>query len=70
QPCQAAASCQYASKVKAKAASGIAEEERPAIGVLLQNQWGLSFISEARPSSESPGPLGPLPTRSAEAEPR
>lgn len=60
----------YASKVKAKAASGIAEEERPAIGVLLQNQWGLSFISEARPSSESPGPLGPLPTRSAEAEPR
>ncbi|XP_020784711.1 MARCKS-related protein 1-A [Boleophthalmus pectinirostris] len=49
----------YASKVKAGAATGGLEEDRPAIGVLLQNQWGLSFISEARPvseSSESPPP--------------
>jgi len=42
----------YASKVKAGAASGGLEEDRPAIGVLLQNQWGLSFISEARPATE------------------
>ncbi|KAG8005778.1 hypothetical protein GBF38_001762 [Nibea albiflora] len=42
----------YASKVKAGAASGALEEDRPAIGVLLQNQWGLSFISEARPVTE------------------
>lgn len=42
----------YASKVKAGAASGALEEDRPAIGVLLQNQWGLSFISEARPATE------------------
>ncbi|XP_034529014.1 uncharacterized protein si:ch211-214j24.10 [Notolabrus celidotus] len=42
----------YASKVKAGAATGGLEEDRPAIGVLLQNQWGLSFISEARPASE------------------
>lgn len=41
----------YASKVKAGAASGALEEDRPAIGVLLQNQWGLSFISEARPAT-------------------
>lgn len=46
----------YASKVKAGPASGGLEEDRPAIGVLLQNQWGLSFISEARPATESPGP--------------
>lgn len=51
----------YASKVKAGAATGALEEDRPAIGVLLQNQWGLSFISEARPVSESPGPSTPLP---------
>lgn len=44
----------YASKVKAGAASGALEEDRPAIGVLLQNQWGLSFISEARPVTEGP----------------
>lgn len=44
----------YASKVKAGAASGALEEDRPAIGVLLQNQWGLSFISEARPVTETP----------------
>lgn len=42
----------YASKVKAGAVSGALEEDRPAIGVLLQNQWGLSFISEARPVTE------------------
>lgn len=60
----------YASKVKAKAASGILEEDRPAIGVLLQNQWGLSFISEARPSAESPGPLAALPTPTTDADPR
>ncbi|XP_051912185.1 uncharacterized protein si:ch211-214j24.10 isoform X1 [Hippocampus zosterae] len=47
----------YASKVKAKTASGILEDDRPAIGVLLQNQWGLSFISETRPAApESPNP--------------
>ena len=40
----------YASKVKAGAASGALEDDRPAIGVLLQNQWGLSFISEDRKS--------------------
>uniref|UniRef100_A0AAQ4NSB2 Si:ch211-214j24.10 n=1 Tax=Gasterosteus aculeatus aculeatus TaxID=481459 RepID=A0AAQ4NSB2_GASAC len=45
----------YASKVKAGAPSGGLEEDRPAIGVLLQNQWGLSFISEARPSTEVSG---------------
>lgn len=57
----------YASKVKAKTASGILAEERPAIGVLLQNQWGLSFISEARPSAESPGPLS---TQTTDADPQ
>ncbi|XP_008279754.1 uncharacterized protein LOC103357125 [Stegastes partitus] len=46
----------YASKVKAGAASGALEEDRPAIGVLLQNQWGLSFISEARPVTEGSSP--------------
>ncbi|XP_056281154.1 uncharacterized protein si:ch211-214j24.10 [Pseudoliparis swirei] len=46
----------YASKVKAGPASGGLEEDRPAIGVLLQNQWGLSFISEARPAPDAPGP--------------
>lgn len=43
----------YASKVKAGATSGTLEEDRPAIGVLLQNQWGLSFISETRPVTEA-----------------
>ncbi|XP_072309556.1 uncharacterized protein [Eucyclogobius newberryi] len=59
----------YASKVKAGAATGGLEEDRPAIGVLLQNQWGLSFISEARPvseSSESPSP----PKTDASTEPQ
>lgn len=60
----------YASKVKAKSASGILEEDRPAIGVLLQNQWGLSFISEARASAESPSPLAALPTQTTDADPR
>nr|XP_061809525.1 uncharacterized protein LOC133600537 [Nerophis lumbriciformis] len=46
----------YASKVKAKTSSGVLEDERPAIGVLLQNQWGLSFISEARPVQEGADP--------------
>lgn len=44
----------YASKVKAGAAGGALEEDRPAIGMLLQNQWGLSFISETRPAPEGP----------------
>ncbi|XP_029317461.1 uncharacterized protein LOC115028139 [Cottoperca gobio] len=52
----------YASKVKAGAASGGLEEDRPAIGVLLQNQWGLSFISEARPAREG---ISPRPAASA-----
>ncbi|XP_029351367.1 uncharacterized protein LOC115037044 [Echeneis naucrates] len=46
----------YASKVKAGAAGGALEEDRPAIGVLLQNQWGLSFISEVRPITEGSSP--------------
>lgn len=54
----------YASKVKAGASGGALEEDRPAIGVLLQNQWGLSFISEARPASESPDPH-PFPSTDA-----
>ncbi|XP_071358525.1 FMR1-interacting protein NUFIP2 [Trachinotus anak] len=64
----------YASKVKAGAAGGALEEDRPAIGVLLQNQWGLSFISEARPVTEgsSPSPaanvLPPQPTDAKQSE--
>jgi len=46
----------YASKVKSGATSGALEEDRPAIGVLLQNQWGLSFISETRPATEGSDP--------------
>ncbi|KAL6117063.1 uncharacterized protein ACO6RY_14930 [Pungitius sinensis] len=61
----------YASKVKAGALIGGLEEDRPAIGVLLQNQWGLSFISEARPSTEASG-LGPatiaLPPQPTDSE--
>lgn len=45
----------YASKVKAGAVAGALEDDRPAIGMLLQNQWGLSFISEARPAADGPG---------------
>lgn len=61
----------YASKVKAGAASGALEEDRPAIGVLLQNQWGLSFISEARPVTEAPSTsptANALPTEPTDAE--
>ncbi|KAM8908734.1 uncharacterized protein AB9W97_005929 isoform 2-T2 [Spinachia spinachia] len=63
----------YASKVKAGAPCGGLEEDRPAIGVLLQNQWGLSFISEARPSTEDSGlrpatnALPPQPTDSEQS---
>ncbi|KAM6895250.1 uncharacterized protein FYW49_019191 [Xenentodon cancila] len=56
----------YASKVKAGAVSGALEEDRPAIGVLLQNQWGLSFISEVKSiteaSSTCPAADTPTPT--------
>ncbi|XP_035534722.1 uncharacterized protein si:ch211-214j24.10 [Morone saxatilis] len=63
----------YASKVKVKAgaASGTLEEDRPAIGVLLQNQWGLSFISEARPATEGPSTrpaTNALPPQPTDAE--
>nr|XP_046234341.1 uncharacterized protein si:ch211-214j24.10 [Scatophagus argus] len=59
----------YASKVKAGATSGALEEDRPAIGVLLQNQWGLSFISEARPGSEgSSARPAALPNQPTDAE--
>lgn len=61
----------YASKVKAGATTGALEEDRPAIGVLLQNQWGLSFISEARPASESSNTrptANALPTPPTEAQ--
>lgn len=50
----------YASKVKAGAAGGALEEDRPAINVLLQNQWGLSFISEG--AGPHPAADGPPPT--------
>lgn len=36
----------YASKVKAGGVSGGVAEEPPGIGALLQNQWGLSFITD------------------------
>ncbi|XP_040885772.1 uncharacterized protein si:ch211-214j24.10 [Toxotes jaculatrix] len=64
----------YASKVKAGAVGGTLEEDRPAIGVLLQNQWGLSFISEARPVTEGSSPLPaadglpPQPTDAKQSE--
>lgn len=61
----------YASKVKAGAATGALEEDRPAIGVLLQNKWGLSFISEARPVTEGPASCpaaNTLPTQPTETE--
>ncbi|XP_068442763.1 FMR1-interacting protein NUFIP2 [Clinocottus analis] len=61
----------YASKVKAGPASGGLEEDRPAIGVLLQNQWGLSFISEARPATDVSGPrpaASALPPQPTDAE--
>ncbi|XP_051974691.1 uncharacterized protein LOC127637593 [Xyrauchen texanus] len=40
----------YASKVKAGGGSVSAAEEPPGICVLLQNQWGLSFISDGPPA--------------------
>lgn len=43
----------YASKVKAGGGSLGAAEEPLVIGVLLQNQWGLSFISDG-PAAEEP----------------
>ncbi|XP_067110908.1 uncharacterized protein si:ch211-214j24.10 [Osmerus mordax] len=55
----------YASKVKAGAAGGALEDDRPAIGVLLQNQWGLSFISEVLQASEGSG-CAPGPTELSE----
>lgn len=61
----------YASKVKAGAATGALEEDRPAIGVLLQNQWGLSFISEARSASDGSNTrpnANPLPPQSTDAQ--
>lgn len=61
----------YASKVKSGAAGGVLEDDRPAIGVLLQNQWGLSFISEARPATEGPDPrptVSAVPLQSTEAK--
>ncbi|KAF5907957.1 SH3 and multiple ankyrin repeat domains 1-like isoform X1, partial [Clarias magur] len=42
----------YASKVKAGGFSGGVVEEPPGIGALLQNQWGLSFITDG-PAMES-----------------
>ncbi|KAK1789481.1 hypothetical protein P4O66_015399 [Electrophorus voltai] len=43
----------YASKVKAGGASGGVAEEPPGIRVLLQNQWGLSFISDGPPTEST-----------------
>ncbi|XP_076006890.1 uncharacterized protein LOC143001267 [Genypterus blacodes] len=66
----------YASKVKAGATCGLLEEDRPAIGVLLQNEWGLSFISEARSTTDSPSPRPvapippPQPTDAKQSDPR
>ncbi|KAJ0057742.1 hypothetical protein NL108_014734, partial [Boleophthalmus pectinirostris] len=45
------------------------EEDRPAIGVLLQNQWGLSFISEARPPQTDGPCAAEPPTEGPCAEP-
>lgn len=58
----------YASKVKAGAAGGALEDDRPAIGVLLQNQWGLSFISDARPPNEGSAPLPPSDAEHPDAD--
>lgn len=49
----------YASKVKAGGGSVGAVEEPPGIGVLLQNQWGLSFISDG-PETDVPQDKGPV----------
>lgn len=59
----------YASKVKAGAGNGGLDEDRPAIGMLLQNQWGLSFISEARPVTEGSSPTpSALPPQHTDAK--
>ncbi|XP_028810090.1 uncharacterized protein LOC114764550 [Denticeps clupeoides] len=50
----------YASKVKAGGGAAGGSEEPPAIGVLLQNQWGLSFISDG-PVETPPSPAAPFP---------
>lgn len=47
----------YASKVKAGGHSGGVAEEPPGIGALLQNQWGLSFITDG-PSMENSASVG------------
>lgn len=44
----------YASKVKAGGSAVGGTEEPPGIGVLLQNQWGLSFISDGPPAENKP----------------
>ncbi|XP_072528730.1 uncharacterized protein [Salminus brasiliensis] len=48
----------YASKVKAGGTSGGVAEEPPGIRVLLQNQWGLSFISDG-PAVENAASVPP-----------
>uniref|UniRef100_A0A8C9R1F1 Si:ch211-214j24.10 n=1 Tax=Scleropages formosus TaxID=113540 RepID=A0A8C9R1F1_SCLFO len=53
----------YASKVK-RGGVGVVMEDPPGIGVLLQNQWGLSFISDTpqnleNSESQSPKQNGP-----------
>lgn len=53
----------YASKVKATGAAGGVVEEPPGIKVLLQNQWGLSFISDG-PAAENAAPQDRSPTAS------
>ncbi|KAL7867478.1 hypothetical protein SRHO_G00088620 [Serrasalmus rhombeus] len=50
----------YASKVKAGGAAGVAEEP-PGIKVLLQNQWGLSFINDG-PAVENAASAAPQAT--------
>ncbi|XP_048864986.1 uncharacterized protein si:ch211-214j24.10 isoform X2 [Brienomyrus brachyistius] len=45
----------YASKVKQGGVGSVAED-LPGIGVLLQNQWGLSFISDSPQNADSSGP--------------
>ncbi|XP_048123865.1 uncharacterized protein si:ch211-214j24.10 isoform X2 [Alosa alosa] len=61
----------YASKVKAGGGASGGTEEPPGIGVLLQNQWGLSFISDG-PAENSPSMAAPdlaqIPTPQATPE--
>ncbi|XP_007229798.2 uncharacterized protein si:ch211-214j24.10 [Astyanax mexicanus] len=60
----------YASKVKAGGTSGGVAEEPPGIKVLLQNQWGLSFISDG-PAVENAASVPPqdMSARSPAATP-